>query len=109
MRRYGSLLKAHFMLLALAVMLGVGGGMAVQQASAAVTLVKDGKAQAAIVLPASPTQDEVLAAAELRSHVQKISALNFPSWSAVRRPRARRPSCSAVRRRGTDRASTSEK
>jgi hypothetical protein len=43
-----------------------------------VTLVKDGKPTAVILLPANPQDDEILAAAELAEHIKLISGADLP-------------------------------
>ncbi|MDX9862806.1 MAG: DUF4838 domain-containing protein [Rhodospirillales bacterium] len=49
------------------------GAVAARSDAAGVTVVKDGKANAVVVLPEAPSPDETLAATELTAHVGKIS------------------------------------
>lgn len=58
----------------------VGGAPAHAQAATPVTLVRDGEAQAVIVLADRPTRSAQLAAAELAAHVELISGATLATY-----------------------------
>ncbi len=58
---------------ALAVALILTGAGVTPSAAAGVALVKEGSANAVLILPDAPAPDETLAAAELADHFEKIS------------------------------------
>ncbi|MGM0490207.1 MAG: DUF4838 domain-containing protein [Planctomycetota bacterium] len=78
MSKYHSFVRIGRIISGLVFVLGLSNNPSLPHAAAATTLVEEGKARATIVLPESPTQDEVLAAAELREHVRKISGVELP-------------------------------
>ena len=83
--RKTSLMKTPSMFKSLNVVL-IAFGLIGLSADARVTLVQDGSAVAAIVLPDQPTADEKIAAEDFQQHIRKMSGATLPIFAETDRP-----------------------